>query len=148
MTVTPATFLAARAARPPLAVVALAGAVVTAATLAFALAAAAPGERLAATLVYGLMVGAPSAVGVWALHRRPGDRFAVLLLATALLLSLTALAVSSDGVLYSTGRTAVWVVELALVYLLLAFPSGRLVTPLDRAVFRAAVLVDGLLYLP
>ena len=148
MTVTAATFRAARVGGLRPSAVAFAGAALTAATVAFTLAASAPDERLEAGLAFGLMVGVPCVIAAWALHRRPGDRFALKLLATALLLAVTALAVSSDSVVYSIGRTAVWFVEPALVYLLLAFPSGRLTAPLDRALFRTVLAVAALLYLP
>jgi signal transduction histidine kinase len=128
--------------------VAVAGVVLAAATVAFALAASPPGRRLEAAVVHALMVAVPAGVAVAVLRRRPGDRFALLLLAAAMLLSITTLAVSDDGVLYSLGRTTVWLVEPMLVYLLLAFPSGRLTAGVDRAVFGAILLVAGLLYLP
>src|SRR6185295_1026193 len=76
------------------------------------------------------------------------DLFAILLLAAAVPLSITTLAVSSDALPYSVGRTVVWVVEPVLVYLLLAFPTGRLTTTTDRWIFAVTVAVAGLLYLP
>jgi signal transduction histidine kinase len=75
-------------------------------------------------------------------------RFARALLAAGLLWTLSALAASSNPALYSVGRVSQWFVDLAIVYLLLAYPSGRLADRTDRALFAAAALVVGLLYLP
>src|SRR4051794_12233281 len=131
----------------PIGVLATAG-VLCAATVAFSLAAAPSSDRVLATVVHGLMVAVPAGVGLAVLRRRPGDRFALLLLASTLLMSVTTAAVSNDSLAYSIGRIAVWLVEPALVYLLLAFPSGRLTTSRDRVGFAAVVAVDALLYLP
>ena len=49
---------------------------------------------------------------------------------------------------YSIGRVAGWISEVAIVYLLLAFPSGRLPGRVDRALVIAAALLIGLLYVP
>jgi signal transduction histidine kinase len=134
--------------RAPIGVLALAALALCAATVGFTLAAAPPGDRALAAVVRGLIVAVPAGVGHAALRRRPGDRFALLLLASVLLQSLTTAAVSDDSVPYSIGRIAVWLVEPVLVYLLLAFPSGRLMSSSDRVAFGAVVAVDALLYLP
>jgi signal transduction histidine kinase len=147
MTVTSRTYALALPRSPPLLRSSLAAVALAAATVAYAYDASAPGERVESAVIHGLMVSVPAAVGLWALRRRPGDRFAGLLLAAALPLSLTTLAVSSDAVAYSIGRTVVWIVEPGLVYLLLAFPSGRLATTADRAVFRVTIVLAALLYL-
>jgi hypothetical protein len=120
----------------------------TGATVAVTLAAVSPEDRALAVAVRGLMVAVPAAVGLYALHRGQADRFARLLIATALLLSVTTLAQSSDALLHGIGRVSVWVVEALIVYLLLGFPFGRLTARVDRILFGAIVAVDGLLYLP
>jgi PAS domain S-box-containing protein len=51
---------------------------------------------------------------------------------------------SSDSVLYSTGRVWVWFAELLLIYLVLAFPTGRLGTRTDRLLVRAGAVVVAL----
>jgi signal transduction histidine kinase len=132
----------------PVDVLATAAVALCAATVAFSLVAAPAGDRALAVVVQGLVVAVPAGVGLAALRRRPGDRFALLLLASALLMSLTTAAVADDSVPYSIGRIAVWLVEPALVYLLLAFPSGRLTATRDRVAFGALVAVDVVLYLP
>ena len=82
------------------------------------------------------------AAGLYAVYRNPGGRFGWLLLLAGVLWSPTMLAESSDSVLYSIGRVSVWFAELLLIYLVLAFPTGRLVSRADRLLVRAgAVLV-------
>ena len=58
------------------------------------------------------------------------------------------MAESGNGVLYSIGRVAGWAVEVGLVYVILAFPSGRLTQRVDRALVWAAALLVAALYLP
>jgi signal transduction histidine kinase len=101
-----------------------------------------------AVTAHVLAVVLPVGFGLFRLARRSDDRFARLLVATGVLWSLTILALSSDSTLYSLGRIAVWLAELALVYLLLAFPYGRLTTTVERVLASAAALVAALLYLP
>src|SRR4051812_122582 len=127
---------------------ALASGAVCAATAAYAYAASAPDVRAQTAATHLAIVGVPAAVALLQLRRRPADRFARLLLAAAFGVSLTTLAVSDDAVPYSLGRTMVWAVEPGLVYLLLAYPSGRLETTADRTVFWTIAAVAGLLYLP
>ena len=50
----------------------------------------------------------------------------------------------SDSVLYSIGRIWVWFAELLLIYLVLAFPTGRLASRADRLLVRAGALVVAL----
>ena len=95
-----------------------------------------------------LMVGVPIAVGLYAWHRRPEERFGPLLVALGFGWFLTTLAESGNGVLYSLGRVAAWAVEVGLVYLVLAFPSGRLTGRVDRALVWAAALLVAMLYVP
>ena len=58
--------------------------------------------------------------------------------------SPTMLAESSDSVLYSIGRVSVWFAELLLIYLVLAFPTGRLINRADRLLVRAGAVVVAL----
>ncbi len=101
-----------------------------------------------AAVARALMVGVPIAVGLYAWHRRPRERFGPLLLAVGFGWFLTTLAESGNEVVYSVGRVAGWLVEVGLVYLILAFPSGRLTQRVDRALALAAALLVALLYLP
>jgi signal transduction histidine kinase len=132
------------------------GAIVILATAAAALCAGAvvltlaeaPAEtRARAALTSALVIAAPIGVGLATLSRRH-DRFAALLVAAGALWSLTVLAESHDPTLYSAGRTAAWVVDVVVVYLLLSFPSGRLTSSPARGAMAATVIVVALLYLP
>ncbi|MGH8572324.1 MAG: hypothetical protein ACREX8_07080, partial [Gammaproteobacteria bacterium] len=96
----------------------------------------------------GLMVAVPVAVGCYAWHRRPGERFGPLLIVTGFAWFLTTLAESDDEVLYSIGRVASWLVELELVYLALSFPTGRLPERVDRILVGAIAALVAVLYLP
>jgi PAS domain S-box-containing protein len=93
---------------------------------------------------HALVIAAPIAAGLYAVYRNPGGRFGWLLILAGVLWSPTMLAESSDGVLYSIGRVWVWLAELLLIYLVLAFPSGGLATRVDRLLVRAGAVVVSL----
>ena len=94
------------------------------------------------------MVGAPIAVGLYTLKRRPGEPYAALLFGVGVVSFLTTLAESGASTLYSIGRASYWLGEFGLIYLILAFPSGRLVSRWDRALVTVAALILVTLYLP
>jgi signal transduction histidine kinase len=95
-----------------------------------------------AAVARGTIVAVPIAVGVYARAWRSYRRFGLLLVLIGAGWSLAALAESDDGVLYSTGRVAAWIVELGFVWVILAFPSGSLTGRWARALVAAfAVLV-------
>jgi signal transduction histidine kinase len=94
------------------------------------------------------MVAAPLAVGLYAWHRRPRDPFGRLLVTAGFGWFLTTLAESDDELLYSIGRVAGWIVEVGLVWLILAFPSGKLSARNDRWLVWAAAGIVIWLYLP
>lgn len=102
---------------------------------------------LLVALARAIEVSVPIAVGLYA-WRRANERFGALLAAAGATWVITTLAESSDQWLYSVGRAAGWLAELLLVYVILSFPTGRLVARADRAlvgVMGAAVLM---LFLP
>jgi signal transduction histidine kinase len=99
-------------------------------------------------LARALMVGVPIGVGLYAWHRRPRERFGPLLVAVGFGWFLTTFAESDASVLYSIGRVAGWVVEIGLVYLVLAFPSGELPGRVDRVLVAAIAALVAILYLP
>jgi signal transduction histidine kinase len=131
-----------------LGLVALAGLALS--TIAAALTAAnVSGEGAAlAVLVRASTVAVPIAVGIYAWLRRPDERFGRLLVALGGGWFLTTLAQSGDPLAFSTGRVAAWVMEVAVIFLVLAFPTGRLGTRVDRGLVAAAAALVGLLYLP
>jgi signal transduction histidine kinase len=75
-------------------------------------------------------------------------RFARALIVTGLLWSLSALTSSRESLLYSVGHVSQWCVALAIVYLLLSYPTGQLAERADRALFACGALLLALLYLP
>src|SRR3954466_10532614 len=89
-------------------------------------------DRALVLTVQLLCVGLPIALGLFRLTRQRDDRFARLLIAAGLGWSLVTLAQSSDSTLYSIGRVAVWLLEAAIVYLLLSFPDGRLHSRIEQ----------------
>jgi signal transduction histidine kinase len=99
-------------------------------------------------LARALMVGAPIAVGLYARRRVPFARFGSLLVAAGVLWFVATLSNSPDAVVYSIGRVGAWPAEVAIVYLVLAFPTGRLTERIDRVLVAAAGANVLLLYIP
>lgn len=97
---------------------------------------------------YALIVAVPIAVGLYAWRDGRHARFGRLLVLTGFAWFLPSLSASDNSVLYSVGRVAGWTVEAALIYLVLAFPSGRLKNQTDRALVLAIVAVVVVLYVP
>src|SRR3954465_129262 len=82
-------------------------------------------EKAERGLLEAVIVGVPLVAGL-AMLRSPGDRrFSVLLLGAGAAWSLSALGQTSDSLAYSTGRVAAWLIFPLLVFLMLAFPTGR-----------------------
>jgi signal transduction histidine kinase len=127
--------------------IAVAGAAATVAAAELALEGAATSPGLTA-LVRALSVSAPIAVGLYAWYRGHNRRFGVLLMAAGAGWFVTSLSESGDAVAYTVGRTAGWLVELLVVYLVLAFPSGRLRDRIDRQLTAAMAAAVALLFLP
>jgi signal transduction histidine kinase len=97
---------------------------------------------------YVLIVAVPIAVGLYAWRDGRHARFGRLLVLTGFAWFLPSLSTADSDLLYSVGRVAAWTVEAGLIYLVLAFPSGRLVERVDRRLFGAAVGLVALLYVP
>ena len=86
-----------------------------------------PAEPAATTaLGRALIVGVPLAAGLFARRRAAERRFGTLLIAAGLGYLLATLAEAQGSLPYSTGRVVGWAMEPLLLYLVLAFPSGRL----------------------
>ena len=94
------------------------------------------------------IVAVPIGVGLYAWHSRPDDRFGRMLVVAGFAWFLTTFAESSDELLYSIGRVAGWLVEVGLVWLILAFPSGRLADAGRPAAAGGGAALVALLYLP
>jgi signal transduction histidine kinase len=97
---------------------------------------------------YALIVAVPIAVGLYAWRDGRHARFGRLLVLIGFAWFLPSLSTAGSDLLYSVGRIAGWTVEVGLIYLVLAFPSGRLVDTIDRRLFQAAVAIVAVLYLP
>jgi signal transduction histidine kinase len=96
----------------------------------------------------GIMAAIPVAVGLYASHRRAHARFGRLLLGFSVVWLLALLSSSSSSLPYSVGRLSGWISILLLACVILAYPSGRLVTRADRAVAFVVVAIIVVLYVP
>jgi signal transduction histidine kinase len=114
--------------------VALAGALVCVASVAMAAASAPSDAAFGRGLLQLLIVGGPIAVGLYALREPANKSFGVALLAIGFLWSLTALTTSSSDVPHTIGRLTTWLILPCVVWLLLAFPHGRIEKGLDRVI--------------
>src|ERR1700742_1713861 len=83
-----------------------------------------PNGAVAAPLLLGAIL--PLGFGIARLARVRNDRFALALIGTGGVWSLTTLASANGSVAYSIGRVAVWVLEPLTVALILAYPHGRI----------------------
>jgi signal transduction histidine kinase len=99
-------------------------------------------------LARAVMVATPIAVGLYARRHAASARFGMLLIVAGFGWFLATLSESGDEWVYSVGRVAAWLVEVALMYTILAFPTGRLPARVDRVLVGATALVVLLLYLP
>ena len=113
---------------------ALAGGLVSFATVLMAAAGASGDAAFGRGLLQLLVVGLPIAVGLYALRAPVNRSFGIAMLGIGFAWSLTALGESSHSVLYTIGRLSTWLVFPCVVYLLLAFPNGRIEPGLDRAI--------------
>ena len=123
-----------------LAALGAAGVALSAAAAWIAATGAGPAPRGFSAVVHALVIAAPIAAGLYAVRVNPRGRFGWLLILAGVLWSPTMLAESPDSLLYSIGRVWVWFAELLLIYLVLAFPSGRFASRSDRLLFRAGVV--------
>jgi signal transduction histidine kinase len=105
------------------------------------------GAQRTAVPVFVLGAGIMFGLGLSDLVSARDSRFARAVVAAGVVWALSALAVSSNSTLFGVGRVSYWLVSVALVYLLLSYPSGRLTGRSDRALFAATVLVLAL-YVP
>jgi signal transduction histidine kinase len=93
-------------------------------------------------------VGATIAVGLYAWQLSAFRHFATLLVATGVVIFLATLAEASSPEIHALGRIFGWAAEPLLIYLILAFPSGRLRSRVDRVLLVIVVLLAVTLFLP
>jgi signal transduction histidine kinase len=125
---------------------ALAGVLVCVGAVAMAAAGAPSDAAFGRGLLQLLIVGGPIAVGLYALRAPVDTSFGVALLGIGFAWSLTALGESTLSLPYTIGRLATWLTFPCVVYLLLAYPNGRIPKGLDRAIFFGVVGVMLLLF--
>ncbi len=107
-----------------------------------------PGDHVVIAFASGLAVAAPIAVGIAVWRAGEYVRFGRLLVVWGLLDFIPVLSYSSDPELYSLGRVGVWIVQPVAIAATLAFPSGRLRAPADRAIVLLMGATVSFLYLP
>src|ERR671917_1159590 len=125
---------------------ALAGVLVCVSSVALAVVGASSDAAFGRGLLQLLVVGVPIAVGLYTLRAPVNKLFGYALLAVGFAWSLTALAESTLSVPHTIGRLATWLTFPCVVYLLLAFPHGRIEKRLDRGVLLGVVAVMLLLF--
>jgi signal transduction histidine kinase len=125
---------------------AIAGALVCVAAVALAAAGSRGDAAFGRALLEALIVGVPIVVGLYALRAPINRSFGIALLAIGFAWSLTALTESSLSVPYTIGRLSTWLIFPCVVYLLLAFPDGRIDKGLDRAILGSIVVITALLF--
>ena len=130
-------------------VVGLAVAVAVAASFALApIAGASLGAVRLESVGRVLVAVVPVAVGLYAWRGVPFGRLgSMLILSGGVWLAVT-FALADRAPVYSIGRVAAWVGWTAIVYLILAFPEGRLVGRVDRVLAGTLALVVAVLWLP
>jgi signal transduction histidine kinase len=104
--------------------------------------------RNTALPVFVLGAGAMFGLGLTDMVRGRDGRFARALIVSGVLWSLSALSASERPIAYSVGHVSTWCVYLAIAYLLLSYPSGRLADRRARDVFAAGACLLGVLFLP
>ena len=126
--------------------VAWAGAIVCVAAVAASVAGTPADEAFGRGLLELLIVGVPIVAGLYAL-RDPGTKaFGVALLGIGFVWSATALTTSDQSIPFTIGRLATWLTFPGAVWLLLAFPHGRIEKGLDRAIFAGVIGVMVILF--
>jgi signal transduction histidine kinase len=104
-------------------------------------------DQVDRAVVETVIVGVPVAVGFFAVRFPRERRFGLMLIAAGLIWSLTALASSPDSLPYSVGRVVAWLIFPLLIYLMLAFPEGRLASGTARLLFGSVTALIAVLYI-
>jgi signal transduction histidine kinase len=119
---------------------------VCAVAVAFAAGGAPADAAFGRALLELLIVGVPIAAGLYALRAPRSAPFGYALYGVGLAWSLTALGESSDSVPYTIGRLSNWLVFPCVVFLLLAFPRGRIAPGLDRVLMVGVLALSVVLF--
>jgi signal transduction histidine kinase len=127
--------------RRALAGIAIAGVVVCAAILAVAINSVGGHHRDLITISGPVIGAAFIGTGLLAWVRRPENRFGALMIAVGVSYCLSALIVTTESWTFIAGLAVIALPYAILFHILLAFPSGRLETPGNRALAAAAYLV-------
>jgi signal transduction histidine kinase len=130
-----------------LAGLAIVGAAVTLLAAVFVADGATQNEAAGRGVLELLVVGSPLAAGLYAVRGGRDVRFGAALIGAGFAWSLTALGEASGSLPYSIGRVAGWLVFPWLVYLMLAFPTGRIAGRVDRGLLVALNALLALLYI-
>ena len=125
---------------------AVAGALLCISAVTIAAAGSSSDAAFGRALLQLLIVGAPIAVGLYALRAPINRSFGFAMLGIGFAWSFTSMAESDLSVPHTIGRLATWLTFPCVVYVLLAFPRGRIERGLDRAVFAGVVGVMVLLF--
>jgi signal transduction histidine kinase len=97
----------------------------------------------------GLLVGwSFIGTGLFAWWRRPGNRTGALMAAVGFAWFAAGLADANDDVVHTLGLAVDSLFPAIMGHLVLAFPTGRLRTPLERSVITAGYLVSTVLQVP
>lgn len=91
---------------------------------------------------------APVVAGMFAIRHDRAPGFGRLLIVLGLAWGATGLANAGSSLLFSAGRVAGWLTIVLILYVLLAYPYGRLVARRDKLIVAAAAALVALLYLP
>ena len=98
-------------------------------------------------VLHVLVVGAPVATGLYAVRAHRNERFGRMLMVTGLVWSLAILGEAHSSLAYSAGRIVAWCIFPLLVYVMLAFPTGRLAPGRDRRLFVAVTTLIVVLFI-
>jgi signal transduction histidine kinase len=100
-------------------------------------------------IVLDLVIGGGfTAVGLFAWYRRPDNRVGALMVATGFAWYLVVAGNTEPPLLWTLGQSFSNLFVATAIHLLLAFPSGRLETKLDRVVVGIAYVATTVLWLP
>jgi len=113
-----------------------------------AIAAGGSGSKPALAVLNGLSVAVPIGVGLYLWPREESKRLGSLMVALGVVYFVVSLSASRDELVYSVGRVAAFGASALVVYVILAFPRGRLETAAARVIFVAVAVDLAVLYLP